>query len=100
MSTDAPNEALIYTRRGAVAVLTLNNPPVNGLGYALRCGIVAGLERALADTAAGGHPGAGILTQAGGGGDGRPRSGRWAGAGTGLPLAGAAARRARWACRR
>ena len=50
MSTDAPNEALIYTRRGAVAVLTLNNPPVNGLGYALRCGIVAGLERALADT--------------------------------------------------
>ena len=50
MSTDAPNEALTYSRRGAVAVLTLNNPPVNGLGYALRCGIVAGLERALADT--------------------------------------------------
>ena len=35
--------------RGGVAVLTLANPPVNGLGAALRSGIVADLDRALAD---------------------------------------------------
>ena len=40
-----------YNLRGQVAVLTLNNPPVNGLGLALRSGIVAGLDRALADPA-------------------------------------------------
>jgi 3-hydroxyacyl-CoA dehydrogenase len=40
-----------YDLRGPVAVLTLNNPPVNGLGLALRSGIVAGLDRALADPA-------------------------------------------------
>jgi 3-hydroxyacyl-CoA dehydrogenase len=40
-----------YDLRGPVAVLTLNNPPVNGLGLALRNGIVDGLDRALADPA-------------------------------------------------
>ena len=40
-----------YEVRGAVAVITLANPPVNGLGHALRVGIVAGLDRALADPA-------------------------------------------------
>ncbi|MBA4215354.1 MAG: 3-hydroxyacyl-CoA dehydrogenase [Polaromonas sp.] len=40
-----------YMPHGPVALLTLNNPPVNGLGHALRCGIVAGLDRALADPA-------------------------------------------------
>ena len=40
-----------YTTRGAVAVITLDNPPVNGLGYDLRSGIVAGLDRAVADPA-------------------------------------------------
>lgn len=40
-----------YDVCGPVAVLTMNNPPANGLGYALRCGIVAGLDRALADPA-------------------------------------------------
>jgi len=40
-----------YTTRGAVAVITLDNPPVNGLGYELRSGIVAGLDRAAADPA-------------------------------------------------
>ena len=34
---------------GPVAVVTLNNPPVNGLGHALRSGIVAALDQALAD---------------------------------------------------
>ena len=40
-----------YTLHGPVAVLTLHNPPVNGLGHALRTGIVDGLDRALADPA-------------------------------------------------
>jgi len=38
-----------YELRGDVAVVTLDNPPVNGLGYDTRRGIVDGLERALAD---------------------------------------------------
>jgi 3-hydroxyacyl-CoA dehydrogenase len=40
-----------YTTRGAVAVITLDNPPVNGLGWELRSGLVAGLDRAAADPA-------------------------------------------------
>jgi len=40
-----------YAVSGVVAVITLNNPPVNGLGHELRSGIVAGLDRALADPA-------------------------------------------------
>src|SRR5690349_16293507 len=38
-----------YAVNGDTAVITLDNPPVNGLGLELRSGIVAGLERALAD---------------------------------------------------
>ncbi|MBS0294106.1 MAG: enoyl-CoA hydratase/isomerase family protein [Proteobacteria bacterium] len=38
-----------YQVHGDVAVITLNNPPVNGLGLATRRGIVDGLERAEAD---------------------------------------------------
>jgi 3-hydroxyacyl-CoA dehydrogenase len=40
-----------YAVHGAVAVITLDNPPVNGLGHELRSGIAAGLERALGDPA-------------------------------------------------
>ena len=40
-----------YELRGTVAVITLNNPPVNGLGYETRKGIVDGLEKAQADVA-------------------------------------------------
>jgi len=40
-----------YTLQGPVAVLTMNNPPVNGLGHALRSGIVTALDSALADPA-------------------------------------------------
>ena len=40
-----------YEMRGNVAVITLNNPPVNGLGYETRAGITDGLERAGADNA-------------------------------------------------
>jgi len=39
----------IYELRGAVAVIAMNNPPVNGLGFDLRRGIVEGLDRAEAD---------------------------------------------------
>ncbi|MGZ5132867.1 MAG: 3-hydroxyacyl-CoA dehydrogenase NAD-binding domain-containing protein [Caldimonas sp.] len=40
-----------YETRGDVAVITLDNPPVNGLGYETRVGIAEGLDRALADPA-------------------------------------------------
>lgn len=40
-----------YQTRGDVAVITLDNPPVNGLGYETRLGIVNGLEQALGDAA-------------------------------------------------
>jgi 3-hydroxyacyl-CoA dehydrogenase len=40
-----------YELRGNVAVITMDNPPVNGLGHATRLGIVNGLERAQADDA-------------------------------------------------
>ncbi|HZP13896.1 MAG TPA: 3-hydroxyacyl-CoA dehydrogenase NAD-binding domain-containing protein [Nevskiaceae bacterium] len=38
-----------YRVAGNVAVISLKNPPVNGLGYELRSGIVAGLDKANAD---------------------------------------------------
>ncbi|MBX9613571.1 MAG: enoyl-CoA hydratase/isomerase family protein [Burkholderiales bacterium] len=40
-----------YQLHGDVAVITLNNPPVNGLGHATRLGITDGLNRANADPA-------------------------------------------------
>ncbi len=40
-----------YQVHGDVAVITLANPPVNGLGLSTRQGIVSGLERAQADDA-------------------------------------------------
>ncbi|MBU3739506.1 MAG: 3-hydroxyacyl-CoA dehydrogenase [Rhodoferax sp.] len=40
-----------YQVHGDVAVITLSNPPVNGLGLATRQGIVAGLTQAEADPA-------------------------------------------------
>ncbi|MEJ6005631.1 3-hydroxyacyl-CoA dehydrogenase NAD-binding domain-containing protein [Paucibacter sp. AS339] len=41
----------IYDVRGQVAVITLNNPPVNGLGYATRKAVAAGIEQAESDAA-------------------------------------------------
>jgi len=38
-----------YEVRGGVAVITLNNPPVNGLGHDTRKGITDGIEKAEAD---------------------------------------------------
>ena len=40
-----------YDTQGDVAVVTMNNPPVNGLGHGLRLGIAEGVKRALADPA-------------------------------------------------
>ena len=40
-----------YDTRDGVAVITLNNPPVNGLGYESRRAIAEGLSRAQADAA-------------------------------------------------
>ncbi|MEO8524142.1 MAG: 3-hydroxyacyl-CoA dehydrogenase NAD-binding domain-containing protein, partial [Caldimonas sp.] len=40
-----------YEIRGDVAVISLDNPPVNGLGYDTRVGIADGLDKALADAA-------------------------------------------------
>jgi len=38
-----------YELRGSIAVITLDNPPVNGLGYDTRLGITQGLDKALSD---------------------------------------------------
>ena len=40
-----------YELHGDVAVITMDNPPVNGLGFELRRGIADGLARALGDDA-------------------------------------------------
>ncbi len=40
-----------YQVQGDIAVITLSNPPVNGLGFATRLGIADGLSRANADPA-------------------------------------------------
>ncbi len=40
-----------YKVHGDIALITLNNPPVNGLGYATRVGITEALARANADAA-------------------------------------------------
>ena len=40
-----------YTTQGAVAVIRLDHPPVNGLAHAVRAGILAGLDQASADAA-------------------------------------------------
>jgi 3-hydroxyacyl-CoA dehydrogenase len=40
-----------YQVQGSVAVITLNNPPVNGLGLATRAAAVEGIQKANADAA-------------------------------------------------
>ena len=46
------SEVASYAVRDGIAVITMNNPPVNGLGNALRAGLMAGLKKAEADSAA------------------------------------------------
>jgi 3-hydroxyacyl-CoA dehydrogenase len=43
------SDVAAYAVRDGIAVITLNNPPVNGLGNALRAGIAEGLEKADSD---------------------------------------------------
>jgi len=45
------SEAASYSVRDGIAVITLNNPPVNGLGSVLRPGIMDGIKKAGADPA-------------------------------------------------
>ncbi len=40
-----------YEVKGSIAVITLNNPPVNGLGHATRAGIFDGLKKAMSKRA-------------------------------------------------
>ena len=43
------SEAVRYEQRGGVAVITMDKPPINGLGFALRNGVAGAMDRALAD---------------------------------------------------
>lgn len=43
------SDAVLIERQGPILVLSLNNPPVNGLGLALRTGISDALDQAEAD---------------------------------------------------
>jgi 3-hydroxyacyl-CoA dehydrogenase len=40
-----------YTQQGAIAILTIDNPPVNALSLAVRQGLIDGVGRAIADHA-------------------------------------------------
>ncbi|HXP77499.1 MAG TPA: 3-hydroxyacyl-CoA dehydrogenase NAD-binding domain-containing protein [Stellaceae bacterium] len=43
--------SVAYSQQGSVAVLTIDNPPVNALSVAVRQGMIDGIERAIADPA-------------------------------------------------
>src|SRR5438093_5471044 len=45
----AITESVTLDRRGRVAVLTVNNPPVNALSHGVRLGLRKGLDQAIAD---------------------------------------------------
>ncbi|MCC6608077.1 MAG: enoyl-CoA hydratase/isomerase family protein [Burkholderiales bacterium] len=45
------SEVIPYAVRDGIAVITMHNPPVNGLGHPLRVAIMDGLEQASADAA-------------------------------------------------
>lgn len=45
------SDAVLIERHGSILVLSLNNPPVNGLGLSLRTGISEALDQAEADDA-------------------------------------------------
>ena len=47
-----PNQIVSSERVGEVAVLTVNNPPVNALSHGVRAGIKSAVENAIADNAA------------------------------------------------
>lgn len=43
------SELVDFSKRGAIGVLTINNPPVNALGAGVRRGLIAGLDRGRDD---------------------------------------------------
>jgi len=43
------SEVTQYSKRGAVAVISIDSPPVNGFGHVVRAGVFGHLEAALAD---------------------------------------------------
>ena len=45
------NDAVTFAVDGDVAVVTIQNPPVNALGHAVRSGIIEAMDRAAADPA-------------------------------------------------
>ncbi|HEY6967433.1 MAG TPA: 3-hydroxyacyl-CoA dehydrogenase NAD-binding domain-containing protein [Burkholderiales bacterium] len=45
------SDAVAYSVRDGIAVITMNNPPVNGLGSVLRPGIMDGIKKAGSDPA-------------------------------------------------
>src|SRR4051812_8147464 len=45
------SDAALYAVRDGIAIITLNNPPVNGLGNALRAAVMENLKKAEADPA-------------------------------------------------
>ena len=45
--------AVEYRRRDEIAIVTMNNPPVNGLSHGVRMGLVAAFEHAIADAQVG-----------------------------------------------
>ncbi|MCG6951520.1 MAG: enoyl-CoA hydratase/isomerase family protein [Betaproteobacteria bacterium] len=45
------SDAVAYSVRDGIAVISMNNPPVNGLGSVLRPGIMDGIKKAEADPA-------------------------------------------------
>ena len=49
--TDLANSGALYEADGDVAVIRIDNPPVNALGHGVRAGIVAAMDRAQADPA-------------------------------------------------
>ncbi len=44
-----PGQIVTSARQGGVAILTVNNPPVNALSHGVRAGLKTGLDAALAD---------------------------------------------------
>jgi 3-hydroxyacyl-CoA dehydrogenase len=51
MSTERRFHAVNYRLRDGVAVLTMDNPPVNALSHSVRLGLVMAFEHAIADVA-------------------------------------------------
>jgi 3-hydroxyacyl-CoA dehydrogenase len=51
MSAEQRFHAVNYRLRDGVAVLTMDNPPVNALSHSVRLGLVAAFEHAIADVA-------------------------------------------------